>query len=459
MADNAPILIWISDQDKQCTYVNRRWLDFTGRRMEQELGTGWTAHVHPDDHKRGLEIFTSAFDRREAFEGEYRLLRADGQFRWVYDRGTPIFSPAGEFTGYIGSCIDITERKRHEETQRRLLQEVDQMKNQLQADNIYLQEEIKLERDFNEIIGRSDAIKRVLFNIEKVARTDTPVLITGETGTGKELVARAIHSASARNHRPLVKVNCAALPSTLIESELFGHERGAFTGADSRRQGRFELSDGATIFLDEIGDLPMESQVKLLRVLQEGEFERLGSNKTFKTDVRIIAASNRDLNAEVERGLFRKDLWYRLNVFPITVPPLRERREDIPPLLAHFVARFSKRSGRAIDSIPAATMNSLENYTWPGNVRELANVIERAVISSKESTLVLAEPLDAWETIQAPIQVKSLEEIERDYILEVLEATGGRIEGPRGAARILGLNPSTLRGRIAKLRITRASQT
>jgi transcriptional regulator with GAF, ATPase, and Fis domain len=281
------------------------------------------------------------------------------------------------------------------------------------------------------------------------------VLVTGETGTGKELVARAIHSASSRSHRAFVRVNCAALPATLIESELFGHERGAFTGAEARKQGRFELANGATIFLDEIGELPPESQAKLLRVLQEGEFERLGSSRTLNTDVRIIAATNRDLKAEVERGVFRRDLWYRLNVFPIVVPPLRERGEDIPVLVGHFVKTFAERMGKAIDSLSPAAMKALEDYSWPGNVRELANVIERAVISSKGSTLLLAEPLVSYPTNGRAADLKPLEEMERDYIVRALIETGGRIEGPNGAALLLGLNPSTLRGRMAKLGIRR----
>jgi transcriptional regulator with GAF, ATPase, and Fis domain len=303
------------------------------------------------------------------------------------------------------------------------------------------------------MVGESAALRYVLFKIAEVAPTESTVLITGETGTGKELVARAIHDASGRRDRPLVKVNCAALSPSLIESEFFGHEKGAFTGASARKIGRFELADGATIFLDEIGELPTELQVKLLRVIQEGEFERLGSSNTIKADVRIIAATNRNLDLEVKKGVFREDLWYRLNVFPITVPPLRQRREDIALLVEHFASRFSKKLGKEITSVSPATLKSLRDYSWPGNVRELANVIERAVISSRGSTLVIGrdftEPA-ADKLLQAN---KTLEELERDYILRILNETGWRIEGQQGAARILGINPSTLRARIVKLGI------
>jgi chemotaxis protein methyltransferase CheR len=278
------------------------------------------------------------------------------------------------------------------------------------------------------------------------------VLITGETGTGKELVARAIHNASSRKDRPLVKVNCGALSASLIESELFGHEKGAFTGALARKIGRFELANGATIFLDEIGELPSELQVKLLRVIQEGELERLGSSSTIKVDVRIIAATNRNLDQDVKQGRFREDLWYRLNVFPITVPPLRQRRVDIPLLIEHFIRLFNKKFGKTITSISPATLKSLSDYSWPGNVRELANIIERATINSHGSVLKIGEDLEG-PAEQFSSATKTLEEMERDYIIRILEDRGWRIEGRKGAARLLGLNPSTLRTRMARLRI------
>jgi PAS domain S-box-containing protein len=457
MADTAPVMIWVTGADKLCTYVNQQWCDFTGRTIEQELGNGWTDGIHPDDHSRCWETYANAFDRREPFRMEYRIRRADGTFHWVFDSGTPRVSATGEFLGYIGSCMDITARKESEESLRKAHAEVSRLKNQLEEENIYLQEEIKLGQNFGEIVGTSAELKYVLFKIEQVAPTDSTVLITGETGTGKELIARAIHSASSRRDRPLVKVNCAALSASLIESELFGHEKGAFTGAVGRKIGRFELADGATIFLDEIGELPIDLQVKLLRVIQEGEFERLGSSKTIKADVRIIAATNRHLDLDVKKGLFREDLWFRLNVFPITVPPLRDRREDIPLLVEHLVSVSAKKLGKVISSISPATMRSLSEYPWPGNVRELSNVIERAVINSHGSVLRVVEEFEEPPADQSISAIKTLDEMEREYIVRILEDRDWRIEGHRGAARILGIHPSTLRGRMLKFGIHKST--
>ena len=338
-----------------------------------------------------IDTYTTSFDSRKRFEMEYRLRRADGEYRWVFANGTPRFSSDGEFLGYIGSCMDITERKESEVALTKAHEELSQLKNQLEAENVYLQSELQLDQAFGEIVGQSDAIKHVHFKINQVASTDLTVLIMGETGTGKELVARAIHGASKRKDRPLIKVNCAALSPSLIESELFGHEKGAFTGAGARKLGRFELANGGTIFLDEIGELPLELQVKLLRVIQEGELERVGGTKTIKIDVRIIAATNRHLKQEVDKGTFREDLWYRLNVFPITAPPLRQRKEDIPLLVEHFVKVSAKKFGKTLTSLKAGTMQSLQAHSWPGNVRELANVIERSVIHSQGSVLRMVD--------------------------------------------------------------------
>lgn len=454
MADTAPVMIWVADESKGCTYFNKQWLDFTGRSLEQELANGWAKGIHPEDYAHCMEVFAGSFDKRVRFEMEYRLRNKAGQYRWVYDSGTPRFSSDGGFLGYIGSCIDITQRKESEEQLRKANEELKELKNQLEAENIYLQEELQLDQRFDELVGQSDAIKYVLLKISQVAPTDATVLIMGETGTGKELVARAIHGASSRKDRSLIKVNCGALAPTLIESELFGHEKGAFTGAVARKLGRFELANGGTIFLDEIGELPPDLQVKLLRVIQENEFERLGGSKTIKTDVRIIAATNRNLKLEVDKGNFRGDLWYRLNVFPITVPPLRQRKEDIPLLVEHFANKYAKKFGKAITSISPRAIQSLQAHSWPGNIRELANVIERAVIHTKGSVLQVVDRFEeaAEET---SVSIKTLEEVEREHITRALENCGWRIEGPYGAAKLLGLNPSTLRTRMLKLGIQR----
>jgi len=455
MADATPIMIWMSGPDQGCSYFNQQWLDFTGRTMDEELGSGWAGGIYPEDYIRCLDIYSKSFDLRTPFEMEYRLRRTDGEYRWVYNKGTPCFStPDHVFLGYIGSCLDITERKESEVSLRKAHEELHRMKNQLEAENIYLQQELQRDSSFGEIVGESDAIKYVLFKVTQVAPTDTTVLITGETGTGKELIALAIHEASSRKDHPLIKVNCAALTPSLIESELFGHEKGAFTGAGARKPGRFELADRGTIFLDEIGELPLELQVKLLRVIQENEFERLGGTKTIKADVRIIAATNRNLKQEVEDGQFREDLWYRLNVYPITVPPLRQRKEDIPLLVEHFVNASAKKFGKTITSVSPKSLQRLQAHSWPGNVRELANVIERAVIHAKGSLLQLVDRFEIAVEEQ-PFSTKTLGEIEREYIMETLEHTGWRIEGPSGAANILGLNPSTLRTRMLKLGIHR----
>ena len=350
---------------------------------------------------------------------------------------------------------DIARRKQHEEFLTKAYKEIDQLKNHLEAETAYLQAEIKLEHNFESIVGNSAALKYVLYKVEQVAAEDTTVLVLGETGTGKELIARAVHNNSPRRVRPLVKVNCAALPADLIESELFGHEPGAFTGARNRQLGRFEVADGTTIFMDEIGELPLELQTKLLQVLEHGEFERLGSSRTIKVDVRVIAATNRDLDEEVRKGRFREDLFYRLNVFPITVPPLRQRAEDIPLLTRFFVEKASKRMGKSIEEISKRTARMLKDYSWPGNVRELENVIERAVINSSGSKLRLADDLAGPTGGRTSTALKSLQEIEKDHILQVLRRTHWRIDGAKGAAVILDLNPSTLRSRMRKLGINK----
>jgi PAS domain S-box-containing protein len=376
------------------------------------------------------------------------------------------------FIGIVVVMVDVTERKKMEEALqkahdkleeqveertvelRTALSEIKTLKDQLEAENIYFRQEIKMRHKFAQILGQSDGLKYVLYRAEQVAPMNTTVLILGETGTGKDLIAAAIHDMSPRKDRPLITVNCAALPGNLIESELFGREKGAFTGADTRQVGRFEIANGSTLCLDEIGELPLEVQAKLLRVIQHNEFERLGSSQTTKVDVRIVATTNRNLEEEVRKGRFRQDLYYRLNVFPITVPPLRQRKEDIPLLVQAFIERYSRKLGKQITSIQKEAMKALQDYPWPGNVRELESVIERASILCPGPVLQLTDELE----ISSPLlssTVRTLEETERNQILKTLSETRWRIEGKDGSAAILGLHPSTLRARMHKLGIRR----
>lgn len=400
----------------------------------------WEQHVVDSEEKIKLR------------ELSFRIERRDGVVRWIEHACQPVYDEDHGFLGFRASNRDISERKKFEDELREAFAEIKGLKEQLEVESQYLREEINLEHDFNNIVGNSNALQYVLFKVEQIAKSDTSVLILGETGTGKELIARAIHNTSARSKRPMVKVNCAALPSELIESELFGHERGAFTNAHEKRMGRFEVADGATIFLDEIGELPLALQAKLLRVLQDGEFERLGSSKTIKVDVRVIAATNRQLEDDAKEGRFRQDLWYRLNVFPITVPPLRDRVEDIPLLVKHLVGNFTRKQGKDIRTVPINVIDKLANYHWPGNVRELENVIERAVINSTGSNLRLADNLNIPNNIISGT-FKSLNDMEREYILKVLNEVKWKVSGKNSAAEILQIDRSTLRSRMKKLGI------
>ncbi|MDH3359165.1 MAG: sigma 54-interacting transcriptional regulator, partial [Desulfobacteraceae bacterium] len=444
------------DPDGSYNYVSPSFERITGYASQQLVKNPELINeiILPDDLNLWEEHHQTIHARHEAAEILFRIRAKDGKIRWIEHICQPVFNDKGEYLGVRASNRDITKRKQSEIKLRNALKEIELLKDQLQAESAYLQDEIKLEHNFENIIGHSDALKYVLYRVAEVAPTDVPILIMGETGTGKELIARAIHNLSSRNKRALLKLNCAALPASVIESELFGHEKGAYTGANIRRVGRFQMADGATLFLDEISEIPLELQSKLLQVLQDGEFEPLGSSKTLSVDVRIIAASNRDLEDEVNHGRFRRDLFYRINVFPFTVPPLRNRKEDIPLLVKWFVDMFNRKMDKNITSIPKELIRHLQAYDWPGNVRELENVIERAVITSKGSILKLTDNLVISAKVRSRAKLKeTLTEVERTQILNTLENTGWKIEGVNGAAGVLGLAPSTLRDRIKKLGI------
>lgn len=444
--DEAPIAYVHEGMDSKFIRANRAALRILGVKPEEvhEMYGLSLVPDTPDAKKRATEAFASIGKGTDTSGVVMELRRKDNN--------KPIFiqwwskpDVSGQFTRTM--FVDITEQ---------VLME--QEKKRLEAQNQYLQEEIKLTHNFEEIVSRSANFKKVLQQIEQVATTDATVLILGESGTGKELIARAIHNISNRSKQPLVKVNCATLPANLIESELFGHEKGAFTGAVEKKIGRFELADGGTIFLDEIGELPVELQAKLLRVLQEGEFERLGNPKTMKVNVRVIAATNRNLKLAIEKKEFREDLYYRLNVFPVICPPLRERKDDIPLLVKHFCKKHEGKIGKIVHTIPDKVNEALMAYDWPGNIRELENIIERALILSREGVLEYGD----WVPAHAPVtngapksSVTKLEEVEKEHILAVLKQTGWRVSGEKGAAKILGLNATTLEARMKKLGIIR----
>ncbi|MBU1056524.1 MAG: sigma 54-interacting transcriptional regulator [Proteobacteria bacterium] len=465
-------LAWNTNPDGDVVEDLPTWRKFTGQSEEETKRAGWANALHPDDIKHTIESWKKAVTTKSTYEVEYRIRRYDGVYRLFLVRGVPVIKQDGSILEWVGICIDINERnkmkdalqKAHDELEHTVdertaelksaLSEIKAMKDQLEAENIYFRQESKMKHRFEHIIGQSDGLKYVLYRAEQVAPLNTTVLILGETGTGKELIAAAIHEMSPRKERPLITVNCAALPANLIESELFGREKGAFTGADTRQIGRFEIANGSTLCLDEIGELPLELQAKLLRVIQHNEFERLGSSKTIKVDVRIVATTNRDLEKEVSKGLFRQDLYYRLNVFPISVPPLRQRKDDIPLMVKAFIERYSRKLGKKITSIQDNTMKAIQDYSWPGNIRELESIIERSVVLSPEPVFYLADRL---QNLPPPLLsgVRSLEETDRNQILKILSETRWRINGKNGAAEILGLHPSTLRARMHKLGIVR----
>jgi PAS domain S-box-containing protein len=448
--DSTPALIHTALPDGYIDFFNQTWLQYVGVPLGNIQGWNWTTAIHSDDVEGILKKWRASLSSGEPFLHEARVRRADGEYRWMLHHKVALRDERGKIVKWYGASIDIEDRKRAEE-------EIKRLKDQLHRENVALREEIDKTSMFEEIVGSSEALRKVLLQVAKVAPTDSTVLITGETGTGKELIARAIHKRSRRSSRAFVSVNCAAVPQSLIASELFGHEKGAFTGALQRRLGRFELAEGGTIFLDEIGDLPLDTQSTLLRVLQEREFERVGGTETIRADVRVIAASNSDLKFAMSAGAFRSDLFYRLNVFPIVIPPLRERREDIPMLVEYFIDRYASKVGKKIRSIDKGSLKVLQSYPWPGNIRELQNVIERGVIVCDSESLVIDENWLSRESVKAQSLSRPLSEElmtrEKERIEAVLAETKGRVSGPLGAAVKLGIPRSTLDSKIRSLKI------
>jgi PAS domain S-box-containing protein len=425
-------------------YANRVMLDYLGLSLDEwRERSRFGAALHPDDWERATSQFDRSVSSGAGFEVELRLCGRDRNYRWFLARCNPMCDDKEQIMRWYLALTDIDERKRAEQ--------------KLQRENVALREEIDRASMFEEIVGTSMPLKAVQSRIAKVAPTDSTVLITGETGTGKELIARAVHKRSQRSGRAFVSVNCTAFAATLISSELFGHEKGAFTGATQRRLGRFELADGGTIFLDEVGELLPDTQVALLRVLQEREFERVGGGRPIHVDVRVIAATNRDLQAAVANGKFREDLFYRLNVFPIEVPPLRERKDDILMLVEYFVRRYANRAGKNIQSIDKTTLDLLQSYDWPGNIRELQNVIERSVILSSGEVFSIDELWLSKEGSRVRTSVAFKGEAkahsEREIVEAALAESRGRVSGQSGAAVKLGMSPSTLEDRIKALKV------
>jgi len=429
--------------------ANQTMLAYSGRTLDEMRDAGTQERIkrdlHPDDADRVANERRSGISKGVPFEIEKRVLGRDGRFRWFLFRYKPVRNEYGRIVRWFGTATDIDDRKRAE--------------YRMSNENFALREEMDRSSMFEDVVGSSEALRKVLRQVDKVAASDSTVLLLGETGTGKELIARAIHKRSRRAERAFIGVNCAAIPPSLIASELFGHEKGAFTGATQRRMGRFESANGGTIFLDEVGDLPAEIQIALLRVLQEREIERVGSSRPIPVDVRVVAATHRDLNALVAEGKFREDLLYRLNVVPIQMPPLRERVADIPLLVEYFIDRFGKRAGKKFRTIDKKVLRVFQAYGWPGNVRELQNVIERAVILSEDDNLAVDETWLKWEPAQNPVRPRKLDSAlvrqEKEMIEAALAESQGRISGPAGAAEILGLPARTLDSKIKRLRINK----
>jgi formate hydrogenlyase transcriptional activator len=443
--DAAPQYIAVLGPDRSRLYLNQAALEFFGLTLDEWKTCDPRRTWHPEDWERVSREIQTALSTGSPLELEIRARRRDGEYRWCFVRYKPLRDQQGCITRWVVAGMDIDDRKRAEE--------------RLHHENIALREEIDKASMFEEIVGVSPALEAVLRRVAKVAPTDSTVFITGETGTGKELIARTIHKRSHRSSRAFVSVSCAAIPVSLIASELFGHEKGAFTGALQRRLGRFELAEGGTIFLDEIGELPIETQIALLRVLQEHEYERVGGNQTLRANVRVLAATNRDLKAAIEAGTFRRDLFYRLNVFPIQMPPLRERKEDIPILVEYFIDRYASKAGKKIRAIDKKSLDLLQSYPWPGNIRELQNVIERSIILCDTEIFLVDESWLVRESPQTqPASHRLSDKLvtqEKEIIEAALNESRGRVSGPKGAATKLGMPPSTLESKIKSLKINK----
>jgi formate hydrogenlyase transcriptional activator len=443
--ETIPAIAWTMNSDGSLEFVNKRWQEYTGMSSQEAAGFGWKSAFHPKDIDRYLERRRASLASGTLFEDEVRIRSGGEEYRWFISRAVPLRDEQGNIIRWYGTATDIHDRKQAEE--------------RVQVENIVLREEIDKASMFEEVVGSSPALLTVLSAVSKVAPTDSTVLLTGQTGTGKELIARAIHRKSERAARAFISVNCAAIPQSLIASELFGHEKGAFTGALQRHLGKFELAERGTIFLDEIGELPMETQVALLRVLQEREIQRVGGSQPICVNVRILAATNRDLQKAIAAGTFREDLFYRLNVFPIHVPPLRERKEDIPMLVEYFIDRFARKAGKNILSIDKQSLELLESYSWPGNIRELQNVVERSVVLCDTDTLRIDS---SWLSVgdsafpgRAGSLASKIQEQEKDFIERALAEAEGKVSGPLGAAAKLGISPSALEYKIRLLKINK----
>jgi len=466
LLNDVQLLVVEIDRNGLITFMNPFAEQVSGHPAGEMIGRYYLEFVNENERDEVESAVERGLDGDPASDNERILKTREGEQRSIRWRSVMLRDVDGNPEGLLSVGADVTERRRSEAELERTsvelettVRELESVRTKLEEENVYLKEEIGSRAVHNGIIGQSDPLLYVLHKIEQVAATDATVLIQGETGVGKELVARSIHQESDRSTGPFLAVNCAALPASLVESELFGHEKGAFTDADRRRKGRFELAAGDTLFLDEVGELPLEIQPKLLRVLQDGLVDRVGGSASLEVDVRLIVATKRDLRAEVEAGRFREDLFYRLDVYPITVPPLRDRREDIALLVGHFARRLAARHKVSIREVPQEVMRQLEAYDWPGNVRELQNVIERAVLTSSDGVLKLVGPLEARSVDPQPSsarengRLRTLEDVERSHIEEILRTCGGQIAGGGGAAEILGLHPNTLRSRLKKLGI------